>query len=109
MSNDHVNKKDWEEVLTVLARLRNPAEIQAWATALLTPTERQRLTLRWKLVRMLAEGMPQREISKQLGVSLCKITRGSRELKKGPAIFRKIVAESVQASQPKLKKGNENE
>ncbi|MDR2143572.1 MAG: trp operon repressor, partial [Treponema sp.] len=36
-------------------------------------------------------GMPQREIAKSLEVSLCKITRGSRELKKSGSAFRRIL------------------
>jgi TrpR family trp operon transcriptional repressor len=35
--------------------------------------------------------MPQREIAKNLEVSLCKITRGSRELKKPGSAFRRIL------------------
>jgi TrpR family trp operon transcriptional repressor len=40
---------------------------------------------------MLNDGIPQREISKALGVSLCKITRGSRELKKEDSVVKGIL------------------
>ncbi|MGL4524080.1 MAG: Trp family transcriptional regulator [Spirochaetia bacterium] len=37
---------------------------------------------RLALIDMLDQGIVQREIARRLGVSLCKITRGSSELKK---------------------------
>ena len=74
----------------VLAGLKDGNSAGQFLEALLTPSERARIDLRWRLVCMLASGMPQREISKNLGISLCKITRGSRELKSRP-VFRKIV------------------
>jgi TrpR family trp operon transcriptional repressor len=47
----------------------------------MTPAELENLELRWQLLRLLAGGVPQREIASRLGISLCKITRGSRILK----------------------------
>jgi TrpR family trp operon transcriptional repressor len=43
------------------------------------------------LVKALNAGTSQREIAKNLEVSLCKITRGSRELKKPGSAFRRIL------------------
>ena len=79
----------------LLAGLRNNAEVDDVLAALLTPREREKIALRWKLVRMLEAGLTQRAIAEQLGVSLCKITRGSRELKTGRAGFRRIVRRSM--------------
>ena len=79
------------EIAGVLAGMRHPAEVRDWLQALLTPCERDRICLRWRLVCLLADGVPQREIARRLGISLCKITRGSRELKRGPRLFRKVV------------------
>ncbi|NLK61659.1 MAG: transcriptional regulator, partial [Treponema sp.] len=36
-------------------------------------------------------GTTQREIAKKMGLSLCKITRGSRELKKEDSPFKKMI------------------
>ena len=47
----------------------------------LTPSERRDLTLRWELMRRLKQGVPQRQIARDLGISLCKITRGAKILK----------------------------
>ncbi|HPN10625.1 MAG TPA: Trp family transcriptional regulator, partial [Spirochaetota bacterium] len=43
------------------------------------------------LVKLLHEGMSQRKIAERLGLSLCKITRGSRELKKSRSPFKAML------------------
>ena len=53
---------------------------------ILTPAERCDVALRWRLLQMLAEGFPHRQVSRVLGVSPCKITRGSRILKKKDSV-----------------------
>lgn len=65
----------------VLAALRRPEAVEAFLRELLSPGELHDLALRWELVELLAEGVPQRRIAARLGVSLCKITRGARILK----------------------------
>jgi len=80
------------DVAAVLAGLSRKKDVRIFMEALLTPPERARIGLRWRLVCLLAAGVPQRVVAKRLGISLCKITRGSRELKFKPA-FRKIVAD----------------
>lgn len=84
------------ELCRVIAALRRPKEVEGFLRALLTPAERARIALRWRLVCLLETGMNQRAIADKLGVSLCKITRGSRELKHGPPCFRDHVRKSVQ-------------
>lgn len=80
------------DIAAVLADLKRKKDIRVFMEALLTPPERARIDLRWRLVCLLSAGVPQRVIAKRLGISLCKITRGSRELKFKPA-FRKIVVD----------------
>ncbi|MDH3324367.1 MAG: trp operon repressor, partial [Candidatus Peregrinibacteria bacterium] len=58
-------------------------EIESFLRAFLTPKEVATLCDRYKLVEMLIEGVPQREISKKLGVSISQISRGSEELQFG--------------------------
>ncbi|MCA1808587.1 MAG: Trp family transcriptional regulator [Kiritimatiellia bacterium] len=89
-----------DEIARVLAGLSRPAEVRAWLQALLTPRERVRLLRRWQLVRLLDAGLSQREIARRLGLSLCNITRGSRELRRGSVLFSRIVA---QRAKPVLK------
>jgi TrpR family trp operon transcriptional repressor len=61
--------------------------IEDFLYSLLTPSEADEMAKRWALVKELAHGTPQRRIAEDLGLSLCKITRGSRELKKERSAF----------------------
>ena len=79
------------ELSQTLAGIREPLLIESFLRCLLTPAETADIAARWALVKALDEGQSQREIAKDLGVSLCKITRGSRELKKEDSAFRRIL------------------
>lgn len=79
------------EFVSVLAALGSADAVYDVLFALLTPREREKIALRWRLLCLLQKGLTQRAVAAQLGISLCKITRGSRELKYGPAAFRKAV------------------
>jgi len=74
-----------------LAETDDPKEIKKILYAVLTPGEIKDLASRWEIVKLLDGGMPQRTIAKKLHVSLCKITRGSKELKKRNSILKKIL------------------
>lgn len=87
-------KEALNELAAVLADTREPSAMLNLLEALLTPQERARLALRWRLVCLLAAGVHQRTIARKLGISLCKITRGSRELKRRP-VFRQKVSQFV--------------
>jgi TrpR family trp operon transcriptional repressor len=92
------------EVAKVLANIKDPKVAYDFLFAILTPRERHNLGLRWRLVCLLREGVTQRTIARMLGVSLCKITRGSRELKKGPKNFRKVVDRELAKSSAKKRR-----
>jgi len=83
------------ELAAVLSRMGNASEVHEVLYALLTARERDKIALRWKLVGLLEQGVPQRTIATELVISLCKITRGSHELKYGPEGFRKAVRRAV--------------
>ena len=68
-----------------------PGEISEFLYSLFTPAEADEIAKRWELVKSLAQGTPQRQIAQNLGLSLCKITRGSRELKKERSAFRSML------------------
>ena len=58
---------------------------------LFTPAERKDIANRWLLVKEIDKGTTQLEIAKKFGRSLCKITRGSKELSKPDSAFRRIL------------------
>jgi TrpR family trp operon transcriptional repressor len=58
---------------------------------LLTPKEITDISSRWEIFKLLSAGVSQRKISEQLGVSLCKITRGSREMKDKDSVLLQMV------------------
>lgn len=82
------------ELAEAFARLGDPGTAGDFIRAILTPRELEKIALRWRLVKLLKQGHSQRRIAEELGVSLCKITRGSRELKHGSPGFRKVVEDA---------------
>jgi TrpR family transcriptional regulator, trp operon repressor len=83
-----------ESNITEMAKALSKADselIVDFLACLLTPSEMDEIAKRWALVKEIATGRPQREIAKDLGLSLCKITRGSRELKKESSAFKSML------------------
>jgi TrpR family trp operon transcriptional repressor len=89
--NKDVISSNFAEMARALASA-SPELVQDFLYSLLTPSEADEIAKRWALVKEIARGTPQREIAKALGLSLCKITRGSRELKKEGSSFRRMLA-----------------
>ena len=87
--------KSLAEIAGALARLKDPSLIEGFLGQLLTESEMKRIVLRWKLSKELCRGKSQRKIAEDLGVSLCKITRGSRELKKEKSALKRVIEESL--------------
>ena len=85
--NDHAVEKNIRELSKGLAEIRDHEHIEAFLHCLLTPAEIGDIAARWALVKSLENKIPQREIAKRLGISLCKITRGARELRKPDSAF----------------------
>jgi TrpR family trp operon transcriptional repressor len=80
-----------EEIATTLAVLADADLIERFIRSILTTAEVRLVSSRWELVKMLKAGKSQRAIAKELGLSLCKITRGSRELKGESSALRRII------------------
>ncbi len=79
------------EICQYLADTKEPEIIFKFLKSLMTPKELETLSSRWQIVKLLDQGVPQRKIAKDLHLSLCKITRGSKELKKRNSILKKAV------------------
>jgi len=79
------------DLIKTLSQISDFEEMKSFIEEILTPNEIQDLTLRWKLLQELNKGKTQRSIASQYGISLCKITRGSKILKKDNSITKKIL------------------
>ena len=80
-----------DELAAVFAGLKSRDDVKRLFEELFTPAERSTFELRWSLLKSLHEGVPQREIAERLGVSLCKITRGSKILRDRDSIISRIL------------------
>ena len=75
-----------KEISKIISNLKNDKEIYQVLNELLTDSEIDVLSKRWQILKMLTNGATQREIAKDLGVSLCKVTRGSKLLKENSIV-----------------------
>jgi len=82
-----VPPKHYRELYDLFASVENTKEAEKLLGDILTPQELAQLAERWQLIQELTKGTPQRDISKKLGISISKITRGSRMLQYGEGGF----------------------
>ncbi len=76
------------DLYKLFASVKSEREAEKLLKDILTPQELASVAERWQLVQRLHKGDPQRKISDDLGVSISKITRGSRQLKYGGGGFK---------------------
>lgn len=85
MASPSPSRKD---LYALLSAIDSPKEAELLLEDLLTPNELSSLEERWQEIQLLAKGMPQREVAKKLGISISKVTRGSRMLQYGTGGFK---------------------
>ncbi|MFA5272969.1 MAG: Trp family transcriptional regulator [Candidatus Peribacter sp.] len=78
-----VSARHYKELYKLIVALEDEKEAEALLKDILTPQELATLAGRWQEVQLLAKGIPQRDIAEILGISISKITRGSRALQYG--------------------------
>jgi len=81
-----------------LSRINDAKLIEKFLQSILTENEIRTISSRWELVKLLDGGTSQRQIGRELNLSLCKITRGSRELKKENSVLKRIIEEYITQS-----------
>ena len=81
------------------ASVTDRAEMETFLAELLTPNELHDLVLRWELLELLERGVSQRQVAAALGVSLCKITRGAKILKRTGSVSARVLKHMKSASQ----------
>ncbi len=75
-------EKGKAELYSIILSISSPEELDSFFDDMLTNNEIQDLVQRFLLMDDLMQGKSQRDIASQRSMSLCRITRGSRMLKK---------------------------
>ncbi|MDP5057692.1 MAG: trp operon repressor [Marinomonas hwangdonensis] len=70
-----------KDLVQFLSEVDDELVLEKRLKVLLTPNEINEMVSRLKIIALLEEGVPQRDIAKQLGVGIATVTRGSRALK----------------------------
>ncbi len=83
--------KTRHELQKVFADVRDYQEMVSFFEEIFTPKEIKDLELRWELLKELHAGHTQRKIAASHKISLCKITRGSKILKKPGSITKRLL------------------
>ena len=79
------------QLLQVVSTINDLDELERFFMDLFTPAELEDIALRWKLLKDLHRGLTQRKIAQKYRISLCKITRGSKVLKKKDSVVGKVL------------------
>ncbi|MDT4761983.1 Trp family transcriptional regulator [Sphaerochaeta sp. PS] len=86
-------ENDFEDLVRIFAKTTDEQQMRQLFEEMFTPSEQKDIALRWNLMKDLYRGIPQREIAANHGISLCKITRGSKILKQKNSYCRKILSD----------------
>lgn len=79
------------ELLKAISSIDNIDDLNRFFLDIFTPSELDDISLRWKLLKDLHQGLTQRKIAEKYGISLCKITRGSKILKNKDSVVLKVL------------------
>lgn len=78
-----ISKMFLNEFIEMLQQKITAQDKEDFLSAILTPKELEEIPKRLQIIKMLKQGIPQREISDSLGVGIATVTRGSKEINKG--------------------------
>jgi TrpR family trp operon transcriptional repressor len=82
------------ELIKIFCEIQDPTVMEKFFGEIFTESERRTFALRWKLMKMLDEGISQRKIAAALRISLCKITRGAKIMKDRHSVTYRLIHES---------------
>lgn len=86
-----------------LASLERPCDVAAFLEDLCTPAELEAMTDRWRVVPLLIEGIPYREIHDRTGVSVTTIGRVARTLERGAGGYAIAARQATRRHEPRTK------
>ena len=90
-NNTEIRNISFEELVDIFTEINDRNFMKNFMECLFTPAERDDFANRWILVKEIDKGVTQRDIAKKYNMSLCKITRGSKELNKKDSAFRTVL------------------
>jgi Trp operon repressor len=83
-----------KELVSLFAQLKTSERAQLFLLDILTPHELAQLAERWQIIKRLAQGMPQRKIKEELGISIQRVTRGSKAFQQGGGGFQLFLSKN---------------
>lgn len=83
IADNEVHEHALADLAVAMTALRTSAQMRAFLEDLCTPAELEAMTDRWRVVPLLLEGVPYREIHDQTLVSVTTIGRVARTLERG--------------------------
>lgn len=83
----------YNDLIRIFTEVKSEEDMKALFEDMFTDAEIKDFTIRWKLMNDLYNHVPQRAIASELKISLCRITRGSRMLKKKDGYVRRKLSE----------------
>lgn len=99
VSMDRITLEEINDIAGFLFSLKDRNQITEFFKEILTEPEADTLSKRWQILKMLQEGKTQRSIARDLQVSLCKVTRGSKILKNKKSVISKYLKEIKNVSE----------
>lgn len=89
---DKEAREAYDDIINVFSATTDEEDMKALFDDMFTESERRDFVNRWLLMKDIYQGKPQRQIASDRSLSLCKITRGSRMLKKENGFMRRLLA-----------------
>ena len=86
-------KRGGDELSAILLSIKDPEELALFLDDMLTENEKRDIIQRYLLMDDLWKGKSQRDIASDRAMSLCRITRGSKMLKKKNGFMRRYFSE----------------
>ena len=90
-NSEKIKEDSFEELVQIFTDITDKKFMKDFMECLFTAAERADFANRWILVKEIDRGTTQRDIAKTFNMSLCKITRGSKELSKKGSAFRAVL------------------
>lgn len=98
-------QKAWQNFITLVKQACEEGRLEMVFEVFLTQAEREDLAKRYEIIRsLLTTKKPQRQIAKDLGLSLSKVTRGVNEMKRTPSKVKTFLEDALTDPLPKKKK-----